>query len=162
MTVNIWKSYIRFKKWMLKLVSFLGSVGRALQRCRRGHGFKSRTGLNFYGLYFHCCLSDVYYCEDRFYTRPVWLYFSERAYQLVKYPETLMNCSPAKRLITGRRRGTTPQTKGCNFTTHDSGYTSIKIHITSFFTKSRLTVGRMNVGVRMIIQLILCKNVRSM
>ena len=33
---------------------------------RRGHGFKSRTGLNFFRPYFHHCLSSAHYCEDHF------------------------------------------------------------------------------------------------
>ena len=33
---------------------------------RRGHGFKSRTGLNFLRPYFHYGLSRVHYCEDHF------------------------------------------------------------------------------------------------
>ena len=37
----------------LKLVS---SVGRALYRYRRGHGFKSRTGLNFFQALFSLLL----------------------------------------------------------------------------------------------------------
>ena len=40
------------------------SVGRALRRYRRGHGFKSSSGLNFFRLYLHYCLSSVHYCED--------------------------------------------------------------------------------------------------
>ena len=43
------------------------SVGRALHRYDRGHGLKSRTGLNyFFRPYFHYCLSSVHYCDDRF------------------------------------------------------------------------------------------------
>ena len=33
------------------------SVGRALHRHRRGHGFESRSSLNFFRLSFHNCLS---------------------------------------------------------------------------------------------------------
>ena len=45
----------------------VSSVGRALHRYRRGHGFKSRTGLIFFFRpYFHYCLSTVHYCEDHF------------------------------------------------------------------------------------------------
>ena len=40
--------------------------GRALHRYRRGHGFKSRTGLNLFRPYFHYCSSIVHYCEDLF------------------------------------------------------------------------------------------------
>ena len=40
---------------------------RALQRYCRDHGFKSRTGLNFFsGFYFHYCFSNVHYREDHF------------------------------------------------------------------------------------------------
>ena len=45
------------------------SVGRALRRCRRGHGFEFRTGLNFFRPYFHYCSSSVHYCKDRFHIR---------------------------------------------------------------------------------------------
>ena len=39
----------------------------ALHQYRRGHGFKSRTGLNFFfRSSFHNCSSSVHYCEDRF------------------------------------------------------------------------------------------------
>ena len=42
-------------------------VGRALHRYRKGHGFKSHTGLNFFFKpYFHNCLGSVHYCEDRY------------------------------------------------------------------------------------------------
>ena len=47
----------------------VSSVGRALHRYRRGHGFKSRTGLNFFRPYFHYCPSSANYCEDHFYSR---------------------------------------------------------------------------------------------
>ena len=40
----------------------VSSVGRALHRYRRGHGFKSRAGLNS----FHYYLSSVHNCEDRY------------------------------------------------------------------------------------------------
>ena len=40
------------------------SVGRALHRYRRGHGFESRSGLNFFRLLFHKCSSCVYNCDD--------------------------------------------------------------------------------------------------
>ena len=32
----------------------------------KGHGFKSRTGLNFFRPYFLYCSSNVHYCVDRF------------------------------------------------------------------------------------------------
>ena len=41
----------------------------ALHRYRRGHGFKSRTGLNFLRPYFHYCLSSAHYCEDHSHSR---------------------------------------------------------------------------------------------
>ena len=45
----------------------VSSVGRALHRYRRDHGFKSRTGLNFFKAFlFHYCPSSDNYCEDRF------------------------------------------------------------------------------------------------
>ena len=42
----------------------VSSVGRALHRYHRGHGFKLRTGLNFFRPRFYCCLSSVHYCKD--------------------------------------------------------------------------------------------------
>ena len=36
----------------IKIVCLLASVGRVLHRYRRGHGFKSRTGLNFFQVLF--------------------------------------------------------------------------------------------------------------
>ena len=48
----------------------VSSVGKALRRYRRGHGFKSRTGLNsFFKSYFHYCSSSVHHCEVRFHSR---------------------------------------------------------------------------------------------
>ena len=38
---------------------------------RRGHGFKSCTGLNFFFFrpYFHYCSSSAHYCKDHFHSR---------------------------------------------------------------------------------------------
>ena len=48
----------------------VSSVGKALRRYRRGHGFKSRTGLNsFFKSYFHYCSSSVHHCEVRYHSR---------------------------------------------------------------------------------------------
>ena len=44
----------------------ISSVGRALHWYCRGHGFKSRTGLNFFRPYFHHCSSSVHYCKHCF------------------------------------------------------------------------------------------------
>ena len=41
-------------------------TSKALHRYRRGHGFKSPIGLNFFRAYFHHSLSSVDCCEDRF------------------------------------------------------------------------------------------------
>ena len=84
--MDIWKSYIwtadkdvnmkaifavMNTTWALVeirlLISWLvSSVVRALHRYRKGHGFKSRTGLNFFRPYFHYRSNSVHYCEDRF------------------------------------------------------------------------------------------------
>ena len=79
MTVNIWKSCIcelRFKKWAWKQSSLehylsssenkakwpnpngFKSVDRALHRYRRGHRFKSYTGLNFFQALFSLLLNQ--------------------------------------------------------------------------------------------------------
>ena len=43
----------------------VSSIGRALHRYRRGHGFKSRTGLNFFQVLFTTTsFSSVLSCED--------------------------------------------------------------------------------------------------
>ena len=43
----------------------IGRVGRALHRYRRGHGFNSRTGLNFFQVLFTTNrFSSVLSCED--------------------------------------------------------------------------------------------------
>ena len=51
----------------------LSTVGGALRRYHRGHGFKSRKGLNsfffFFRSYFHYCSCSVHYCEVRFHSR---------------------------------------------------------------------------------------------
>ena len=62
-----------FITWMVyvdqthsKVPSWLASsVGRALHQYRRGHGFKSRTGLNFFQVLFSTTrFSSVLSCED--------------------------------------------------------------------------------------------------
>ena len=73
---HIWISYIYshlFTTSQVYLEPTLGpapswlvnSVGRVLHWYCRGHGFKFRTGLNFFWLYFHYFLSSVHNCEDR-------------------------------------------------------------------------------------------------
>ena len=50
----------------------VSTVGRVLRRYRRGHGFKSRKGLNsffFFRSYFHYCSCSVHHCEVRFHSR---------------------------------------------------------------------------------------------
>ena len=47
-----------------KKVRLVGSIGRALHRCRKGHGFKSCPGLNFFRSYFSYQFSSVHSCED--------------------------------------------------------------------------------------------------
>ena len=70
------------------------TVTRALYRYRRGHGFKSRTGLIFFFFFFRpsfrYCLSSVHYCEDRFHihvfirSSNIWLsYIHSRKIQTV-------------------------------------------------------------------------------
>ena len=50
----------------------VSTVGGVLRRYRRGHGFKSRKGLNsffFFRSYFHYCSCSVHHCEVRFHSR---------------------------------------------------------------------------------------------
>ena len=48
----------------------VSSVGKALRRYHKGHGFKSRTGLSaFFKSYFLYCSSSVHDCEVRFHSR---------------------------------------------------------------------------------------------
>ena len=74
---NIWLPYINNRLFTTSRVyleptqwptssRLVSSVGRALHRYRRGHGFKSRTGLIFFRPSFHYFLRSVHYCEDRF------------------------------------------------------------------------------------------------
>ena len=75
---NIWLPYIHNRLFTTSRVyleptqwptssRLVSSVGRAPHRYRRGHGFKSRTGLIFFFRpYFHHCLSTVHYCEGHF------------------------------------------------------------------------------------------------
>ena len=74
---NIWLSYIHSRLFTTSRVYLeptqcpapswlVSSVGRALHRYRRGHGFKSRTDLNFFQAFFHYCFSSVHNCENRF------------------------------------------------------------------------------------------------
>ena len=74
---NIWLSYIHNRLFTTSRVYLettqwpalswlVSSVGRALHQYHRGHGFKSRTGLNFFKPSFHYYLSSVHYSEDRF------------------------------------------------------------------------------------------------
>ena len=51
---------------MTSSLGLVSSVGRALHQYYKGHGFKFHTGLNFFRLSFHCCLSSIHYCEDHF------------------------------------------------------------------------------------------------
>ena len=49
----------------LQYIWLVSSIGRALHRYRRGHGFKSRTGLNFFPVLFTTTrYSSVLSCED--------------------------------------------------------------------------------------------------
>ena len=59
-----WKVYLDPTLWPAPrwLVS---SVGRTLHRYCRAHGFKSRTGLNFFRSHFSYKFSSVHSCEDR-------------------------------------------------------------------------------------------------
>ena len=71
---NIWLSYFRSRLFTTSRVYLepppswlVSSFGRALHRYRRGHGFKSRRGLNFFFRpSFHYCLSSIHYCGDRY------------------------------------------------------------------------------------------------
>ena len=75
-SANIWVFiYLKslFITWMVYLDPtywpapswLVSSVGRALHRYRRGHGFKSRTGLNFFQVLFSTTrFSSVLSCED--------------------------------------------------------------------------------------------------
>ena len=74
--VHIWISYIYSHLFTTSQVYLeptlwpapswlVNSVGRVLHWYCRGHGFKFRTGLNFFWLYFHYFLSSVHNCEDR-------------------------------------------------------------------------------------------------
>ena len=51
----------------------VSTVGGALRSYRRGHGFKSRKGLNsfffFFRSYFHYCSCSFHHCEVRFHSR---------------------------------------------------------------------------------------------
>ena len=69
--LHLLRVYYELPKWPAP--SWLdSSVGRALHRYRRGHGFESRSGLNFFRLKFFRlkflnCLSWVYNCDDQTY-----------------------------------------------------------------------------------------------
>ena len=52
--------------------SSVGLLAQLVERCTgitRGHGFKSRTGLNFFRPYFHYCSCSAHHCEDHFHLR---------------------------------------------------------------------------------------------
>ena len=57
-----WSVWHHFKEitssWLVS------SIGKALDRYRRGQGFESRTSLNFFRLSFRNCKSCVYNCDD--------------------------------------------------------------------------------------------------
>ena len=62
-----------FITWMVYLDPapswLVSSVGGALHRYRRGHGFKSRTGLNFFQVLFSTTrFSSVLSCEELFFS----------------------------------------------------------------------------------------------
>ena len=46
------------------LNEYISSIGRALHRYHRDHGFASRSSLNFFQASFRNCLSCVYNCDD--------------------------------------------------------------------------------------------------
>ena len=89
---NIWLSYIHSRLFTTSRVYLeptqwpapswlVSSGGRALHRFRKGHGFKSRRGLNiFFRPSFHHCLSSVHYCEDRFHIHDWSFLFAIRLY----------------------------------------------------------------------------------
>ena len=77
--------YNEFTQWPAP--SWLdSSVGRALHRHRRGHGFESRSSLNFFRLSFRNCISCVYNCDDQsfiycfFRSSNIWIFISSLSY----------------------------------------------------------------------------------
>ena len=63
----------------------VSSIGRALHRYRRGHGFKSRTGLKFFQvLLTTTSFSSVLSCEDLLIS--TWLYFTSSSPDTKYFP----------------------------------------------------------------------------
>ena len=90
----VYSPNLGFKRAPSWLVS---SVGRALHRNRRGHGFKSRTGLIFFFRpYFHYCLSSAHYCEDPFHSRWSYVFKMSRLLRDVKF---IINLAHGDKLI---------------------------------------------------------------
>ena len=82
---NIWLPYIHNRLFTTSWVylepthwpalSWLGSsVGRALHRYPKGHGFKSLPAWIFFRPSFYYYLSSVHYCEDRFHIQEMLLF----------------------------------------------------------------------------------------
>ena len=103
--LRIYESHIfelRIKTWMKVILAVMHTTWavvkirpekkiQALYRYRRGHGFKSRTRLNFFFRpYFQYCSSSVHYCEDHFHSQePVINNFpihSPCTYVILKFP----------------------------------------------------------------------------
>ena len=74
----------------------VSSVGRALHRYHRGHGFKSCTDLNFSRPYFHYSLSSVH-CEDCVHIHV--LEHSIKSYWLISPNRFIMNLNKDPLLV---------------------------------------------------------------
>ena len=68
LAINLDKFFIHLDVYLYPIPApswLVSSIGRALHRYRRGHGFKFRTGLNFFQVLFTTTsFSSVLSCED--------------------------------------------------------------------------------------------------
>ena len=79
-------------------------VARALHRYRRGHEFKSCSGLNFFQAFFLLLLSSVHYCEDRFHIQEM-LLFAHLEKQL--HGKDPLKIRPTQRSVIARQQNMT-------------------------------------------------------
>ena len=115
-TVTKW---VYFSGTSIITSSRLACYGRVLHWYRRGHGFKSRTSLNFFQASFHSYLSSDHNCEDRFQVR--WSFPFERAQWAMflshkfLYTNYRLSIRTSWKKIYGRKKGTAKRTQEARY-----------------------------------------------
>ena len=76
-------------------------IKTAQHRYCRGHGLKSRTGLNFFRPYFHYSSSAVHYCEDRFHIHGIKTVQMKWNYKVSSPPWEFLEKTPSDKVSDG-------------------------------------------------------------